>query len=143
VPAWRSLSARCLSLAVEKTLLDGTRWVVFEPPGPDLTARLSDQLSLWLESLRFAGRLAGGPGEAWFVHVDPPRAATVPGAEFTVGFAPRRACEFAIYRVCQSLHAARLAPVSPERWAMGRADGELREAQWFGAAATLQEREAS
>lgn len=143
VPAWRSLAARCLSLAIEKTLLEGTRWVVFEPPGPDLAVRLSDQLSLWLESLRFAGRLAGGPGEAWFVHVDPPRAATIPGAEFTVGFAPRRASEFAIYRVCQTLHGARLAPVSPERWAMGRADGQLREAQRLPAVATLQEREAS
>ena len=135
--------ARCLTLAIEKTLLEGTRWVVFEPPGPALAARLSHQLSLWLESLRFAGRLAGGPGEAWFVHVDPPRAATVPGAEFTVGFAPRRASEFAIYRVCQTLHAARLAPVSPERWALGRADGQLHEAQRLPAVATLQEREAS
>lgn len=144
VPPWRSLSARCLSLSVEETLLEGTRWVVFEPHASECVARLAEQLSLWLESLRFAGKLAGGPGEAWFVHIDPPRIGGVRPecATFTVGFAPRRAGEFVIYRVSQSLHAARLAPVSTERWAMGRADREARPALPCVAAEAEQEREA-
>jgi hypothetical protein len=119
VQAWRALSARRLALAVERTLLQGTRWVVFETPGPDLARRLCTQLSRWLESLRFEGRLAGETAQAWFVDVNevsaPTRATRI---EFTVGFAPSRPGDFVIYRVSQGLHAARLVPVSAERWAI-------------------------
>jgi uncharacterized protein len=119
VPAWRSITARRLALSIERTLLEGTRWVVFEPPGTDLPHRLWNQLSGWLESLRFSGRLAGGPGDAWFVDVNevsvPHRPARV---DFTIGFAPQRPGEFVIYRVSQGLHGARLATVSAERWAI-------------------------
>lgn len=119
VQAWRSLSARRLALSIERTLLLGTRWVVFEPPGSDLANRLRNQLSGWLEEQRFAGRLAGGPGEAWFVDVNEVSAPhTATRVEFTVGFAPRRPRDFIIYRVSQGLHGARLAPVSAERWAI-------------------------
>jgi uncharacterized protein len=101
--------------------LQGTRWVVFEPRGPDLARRLTGQLSHWLESLRLAGRLAGSAQEAWFVDV---HAAPAPDrltqVEFTVGFAPQRPAEYVIYRVSQGLHGARLAPVSPERWAIAQ-----------------------
>ena len=119
VQEWRSITARRLALCIERTLLQGTRWVVFEPPGPDLAQRLRGQLSGWLESLRFAGRLAGDPGTAWFVDVNEVSAPHRPmRVEFTVGFAPRRPGEFIIYRVSQGLHGARLAPVSAERWAI-------------------------
>jgi uncharacterized protein len=122
VPAWRLLSARRLAVSIERTLLHGTRWVVFEPRGSELARRLRSQLSHWLESLRLTGRLAGNAHEAWFVDVneapDPGRLTQV---EFTVGFAPTRPGEFVIYRVSQGLHGARLAPVSPERWAISGA----------------------
>jgi hypothetical protein len=119
VQAWRALSARRLALAVERTLLQGTRWVVFETPGPDLARRLCTQLSRWLESLRFEGRLAGETAQAWFVDVNEVSAPTRPTRiEFTVGFAPSRPGDFVIYRVSQGLHAARLVPVSAERWAI-------------------------
>lgn len=121
VPAWRSLAARRLGLMIERTLLQGTRWVVFEPPGHDLAQRLRDQLGGWLESLRFAGRLAGDPAEAWFLDVEevsaPHRLARV---EFTVGFAPHRPRDFIIHRVSQGLDGARLAHLSAERWAITR-----------------------
>lgn len=121
VPAWRSLAARRLGLMIERTVLHGTRWVVFEPAGSDLVARLRMQLGTWFESLRFAGRLAGDPGEAWFVDVDdvagPDRRSRV---EFTFGFAPRRPGDFVIYRVVQGLDGGRLAQVSAERWAIAR-----------------------
>lgn len=126
VQDWRSLSARRLALQVERTLLQGTRWVVFEPPGIDLAQRLRNHLSGWLESLRVAGRLAGGPGEAWFVDLNEVSAPHRPTrVEFTVGFAPRRPRQFVIYRVSQALHGARLVPVSPERWAITRPAWEL------------------
>lgn len=117
VQAWRSLSARRLGLAIERMLLQGTRWVVFEPPGPDLAQRLRSQLSEWLEKLRVAGRLAGDPEEAWFVDVNEVSAPHRPArVEFTVGFAPHRPREFVIYRVSQGLPGARLVPLSAERW---------------------------
>jgi uncharacterized protein len=119
VQAWRSLSARRLAMSIERTLLQGTRWVVFEPPGEDLAQRLRDQLCGWLESMRLAGLLAGEPQEAWFVDVNEiPASARAAQVEFTVGFASRRPREFVIYRVCQGLHGARLMPVSAERWAI-------------------------
>ncbi|MGD9387314.1 MAG: hypothetical protein PVI87_03720 [Gammaproteobacteria bacterium] len=121
VPAWRSLSARRPGLMIERTLLHGTRWLVFEPPGPDLAARLRAQLGTWFESLRFSGRLAGESAEAWFVDIDevagPDRRA---GVEFTVGFAPRRPGDFIIYRVFQGLDGGRLVRLSAERWAITR-----------------------
>ena len=119
VQLWRSLSARRLALTIERTLLQGTRWVVFEAAGPGLAQRLEAQLSGWLESLRFAGLLAGNPPDAWFVDVNEVSAPQRPAqVEFTVGFAPRRPREFIIYRVSQGLHRSRLALVSPERWAI-------------------------
>jgi uncharacterized protein len=119
VQAWRSLSARRLALSIERTLLQGTRWVVFEPPGPDLAQRLRSQLSGWLEALRFSGRLAGDPEDAWFVDVNEVSAPHSPArVQFTVGFAPRRPRDFIIFRVSQGLHGARLMPVSAERWAI-------------------------
>lgn len=121
VPAWRSLAARRLALSVEKALLNGTRWIVFEAAGEDLARRLQGQLAGWLEALRRAGRLAGETAQAWFVDVDEVSAPYRPTqVEFTVGFAPRRPGDFVIYRVSQGLHGARLAPVSPERWAIAQ-----------------------
>jgi hypothetical protein len=121
VPAWRALSARRLGLMIERTLLQGTRWLVFEPPGPGRAARLRTQLGTWFESLRFSGRLAGESAEAWFVDIDdvagPDQRARV---EFTVGFAPRRPRDFIIYRVVQGLDGGRLARLSAERWAITR-----------------------
>jgi uncharacterized protein len=117
VQAWRSLLTRRLALSIERTLLQGTRWVVFEPPGPGLADRLRRQLEGWLESLRRAGRLAGEAAEAWFVDVQEVSAPHRPAqVEFSVGFAPQRPGDFIIYRVSQGLHGARLAPVSVERW---------------------------
>jgi len=135
VQAWRSLAARRLALTVERLLLQGTRWVVFEPPGADLADRLREQLSGWLESLRFAGLLAGGPAEAWWVDVNEVPAPNRPArVEFTVAFAPRRPGDFVIYRVSQSLHGARLAPVSAERWAITQPfNGSIAAARAAGA----------
>jgi uncharacterized protein len=119
VPAWHSLSGRRLALAVERILLQGTRWVVFDRRGADLASRLREQVSGWLEMLRFAGRLAGAPEEAWFVDVNELASSQGTAAiTFTVGFAPHRPGDFAIYRVSQGLHGARLVPVSAERWAI-------------------------
>jgi len=121
VQAWHSLVSRRLALTIERVLLQGTRWAVFDSGGEDLAERLRIQVTGWLESLRFAGLLAGGPGEAWFLDLAQVAAAERPGrVEFTVGFAPRRAGEFVIYRVSQGLNGARLAPVSAERWAISR-----------------------
>lgn len=127
VPAFRSLAARRLALGVEETLLQGTRWALFEPPGPARTQGLRRQLEAWLESMRFAGRLAGDREEAWFVDLSALEVAgeeTRKHVEFTLGFAPRRPGEFVILRVVHGLQGGRVVPVSAERWAMSRASLE-------------------
>ena len=91
------------------------------PPGPGRTEGLRGQLAAWLESLRFAGRLAGDRHDAWFLDLSPLEAAgdkVRKHVEFTVGFAPRRPGEFVILRVIHGVQGARITPVSPERWAI-------------------------
>jgi len=121
VGPFRSLSARRLALDMEATLLHGTRWALFDPRGPGRTEALRLQLAAWLESLRFAGRLAGDRDQAWFVDLSPLEVAgneVRKHIEFTVGFAPRRPGEFVIFRVVHGLQGGRVTPVSPERWAI-------------------------
>lgn len=123
VPAFRSLAARRLGLAIEETLLRGTRWALFEPPGRGRIEGLRGQLAAWLESLRFAGRLAGDRDEAWFIDLSQLEAAgeeVRKHVEFSVGFAPRRPGEFVIFRVVHGLQGGRVTSVSPERWAISR-----------------------
>ncbi len=123
VGPFRSLSARRLALAMEETLLQGTRWVLFDAPGRGRSEGLRRQLESWLESLRFAGRLAGDRHEAWFVDLSPLEVAgeeVRKHVEFSVGFAPRRPGEFVIFRVVHGLQGSRITPVSAERWAIAR-----------------------
>ncbi|MFN2166398.1 MAG: hypothetical protein ACK2U9_09060, partial [Anaerolineae bacterium] len=123
VPAFRSLAARRLALGMEETLLHGTRWVLFDTPGPGRTEDLRRQLEAWLESMRFAGRLAGDREDAWFVDLSALEAAGEEArkhVEFALGFAPRRPREFVILRVVHGIQGGRVVPVSAERWAMSR-----------------------
>ncbi|MGA1079663.1 MAG: hypothetical protein ACO3WK_04730 [Steroidobacteraceae bacterium] len=70
-PHKRELAARRFSLFVLNSIERGTRWAVFEPPGPATWQALTGQVASFLASLEQDGAFAAAkPGERWFVTCD-------------------------------------------------------------------------
>lgn len=121
VPAYRSARIRRLVLTIERTLRNGTRWVVFEVPGGELRARVREQVEEFLADLAAGGAFPTGSGyPPYFVKCDAetnPRGEDVRGAlHFIVGFAVKRAGEYLVLRVSQTVEAARVVPLSIDRF---------------------------
>ena len=120
-PAFRSARLRRLSLLIEEALRHGTRWVVFEVPGEGLRAKVRNQVEAFLAGLEAQGAFPTGGGyPPYFVKCD---AETNPQGEdsrgalhFIVGFAAGATGRYVIYRVSQTVEAARVVPISIERF---------------------------
>ena len=70
-PAWRYLNVRRLFNYLEKSILSGTNWVVFEPNDEALWAKIRRTLSAFLVNEWRKGALFGRtPDEAFFVKCD-------------------------------------------------------------------------
>jgi uncharacterized protein len=70
-PEWCLLSRRRLALTLVESLLRGTRWVLFEPPGPATWRRLGLQVAELLARLERDGAFPEvTDGAAWFVVCD-------------------------------------------------------------------------
>lgn len=121
VPAFRSARVRRLALMIERALRNGTRWVVFEVPGGDLRARVREQVEEFLADLAALGAFPTGSGyPPYFVKCD---AETNPQGEdargslhFLVGFAVTTPGQYLVLRVSQTVEAARVVPVSMDRF---------------------------
>ena len=105
-PAWRYVNVRRLFNFVEKSIENGTQWVVFEPNDPDLWARLRRDIGAFLTGLWREGMLFGAtPGEAFFVKCDAelnPADVRDRGQLFIdIGIAPVKPAEFVIFRLSQ------------------------------------------
>ena len=126
VTAYRSVRNRRLALLIETALRDGTRWVVFEAPGPALRARVREQVEDFLASLEADGAFASGGGyPTYFVKCD---AETNPQGDdergvlhMLIGFAPVEPGEYLIFRVTHTVASASVVPVSMDRFRL--ADG--------------------
>ncbi len=70
-PAWRYLNVRRLFNYLEKSILNGTDWVVFEPNDPALWAKIRRTIASFLVMEWRKGALFGAtPGDAYYVKCD-------------------------------------------------------------------------
>jgi uncharacterized protein len=105
-PDWKYISVRRLFIFVEKSIENGTHWVVFEPNDEPLWARVRRSVGEFLRRLWMDGMLQGRTAEeAYFVRCD---RTTMTQADIDngrlimlIGIAPVKPAEFVIFRIGQ------------------------------------------
>ena len=103
---WKYVSVRRLFIFLERSIYEGTQWVVFEPNDDRLWARVIDTLRLFLRTQWRLGALFGRTEqEAFFITCD---RTTMTQDDILngrliceIGIAPVRPAEFVIFRVFQ------------------------------------------
>jgi hypothetical protein len=105
-PAWRYINVRRLFNYVEKSIENGTQWVVFEPNDRQLWARVRRDVSSFLKTVWRDGALFGSsPDEAFYVKCDdelnPPESRDMGRLIIEIGMAPVKPAEFVIFRISQ------------------------------------------
>jgi phage tail sheath protein FI len=105
-PAWRYINVRRLFNFVEKSIENGTQWVVFEPNDRKLWARVRRDVTAFLKTVWRAGALFGStPAEAFYVKCDdelnPPESRDLGRLIIEIGLAPVKPAEFVIFRISQ------------------------------------------
>ncbi|MEV5957034.1 phage tail sheath subtilisin-like domain-containing protein [Streptomyces sp. NPDC051987] len=112
-PEWRYLNVRRLFNFVEKSILDGTNWVVFEPNDRFLWGSVRRTITMFLRRVWRSGALFGRtPEEAFFVKCDeennPPEDRDAGILTVDIGIAPVKPAEFIVFRVSQYAQGAAL-----------------------------------
>jgi phage tail sheath protein FI len=105
-PEWKYISVRRYFNYLERSIDQGTQWVVFEPNNEDLWAKVRDAIASFLYNEWQSGALMGKkPEEAYFVKCD---RTTMTQNDLDngrlvclVGVAPLRPAEFVIFRIGQ------------------------------------------
>lgn len=108
---WKYVNVRRLFIFLEESIRANTGWVVFEPNDEGLWSRVRGTISLFLETQRRIGALAGAtPEQAYYVDVGPN---TMTQDDILngrliceIGVAPVRPAEFVIFRITQITQAA-------------------------------------
>jgi phage tail sheath protein FI len=105
-PAWRYISVRRLFNFVEKSIENGTQWVVFEPNDHKLWARVRRDVGAFLRVVWQEGALFGlSPSEAFYVKCDeelnPPEIRDMGRLIVEIGLCPVKPAEFVIFRISQ------------------------------------------
>jgi phage tail sheath protein FI len=105
-PDWKYINVRRLFIFVEKSIEQGTQWVVFEPNDEPTWARVRRSVSGFLTRLWMDGMLQGATKEqAYYVRCD---RTTMTQADIDngrliveIGIAPVKPAEFVIFRIGQ------------------------------------------
>ena len=105
-PDWKYVNVRRLFIFVEKSILDGTQWVVFEPNDASTWAKVVRSISDFLTGVWQQGMLQGQTKEqAFFVRCDQ---TTMSQSDIEngrliaiIGIAPVYPAEFVIFRIGQ------------------------------------------
>lgn len=105
-PDWKYISVRRLFIYVEKSIQQGTQWVVFEPNDEPTWARVRRSVSDFLTGLWMQDMLQGATkDQAYFVRCD---RTTMTQADIdngrlicVIGIAPVKPAEFVIFRIGQ------------------------------------------
>jgi hypothetical protein len=105
-PSWRYLNVRRLFNYVEKSIENGTQWMVFEPNDYDLWARAKRNISAFLKTVWMQGALFGqSPDEAFYVKCDaennPLETRDAGQLIIDIGIAPVKPAEFVIIHISQ------------------------------------------
>ena len=105
-PSWRYINVRRLFNYVEKSIENGTQWVVFEPNDRKLWARVNRDVSSFLRTVWRDGALFGAaPSDAFYVKIDdelnPPETRDMGRLYIEIGMAPVKPAEFVIFRISQ------------------------------------------
>jgi phage tail sheath protein FI len=103
---WKYVSVRRLFIFLERSIYEGTQWVVFEPNDDRLWARVKDTIRLFLRTQWREGALFGRTeDEAFFITCD---RSTMTQDDILngrliceIGIAPVRPAEFVIFRIFQ------------------------------------------
>jgi hypothetical protein len=108
---WNYVNVRRLFNMVEKTILDGTQWAVFEPNDIRLWEGVKRTLNAFLRGLWLEGALFGAtPDEAFYVKCDaetnPPESIDAGKLVVEVGLAPVKPAEFVVFRIAQHKQVA-------------------------------------
>jgi Bacteriophage tail sheath protein len=104
---WKYVSVRRLFIFLERSIYEGTQWVVFEPNDERLWARVTDTIRLFLRGQWRLGALFGRTEqEAFFITCD---RTTMTQDDILngrliceIGIAPVRPAEFVIFRIFQN-----------------------------------------
>jgi phage tail sheath protein FI len=112
-PEWRYLNVRRLFNYVEKSILQGTNWVVFEPNDPKLWDSVRRTVTMFLRRVWRDGALFGQtPAQAFFVKCDeennPAENRDVGILTVEIGIAPVKPAEFVVFRISQFAEGAGL-----------------------------------
>lgn len=111
-PLWRYVSVRRLFIFIERSIYDGTQWVVFETNDQRLWARVKQTVTLFLRTQWREGALFGAKEEEAFL-VNVGENTMTPDDRLNgrliieVGIAPVRPAEFVIFRVFQKTQEAK------------------------------------
>ena len=105
-PSWRYVNVRRFFNFVEKSIENGTHWVVFEPNDMDLWQRIMRNVSAFLMTQWRIGALFGAtPEQAFYVKCDeetnPPDVIDAGQVITEIGMAPVKPAEFVVFRITQ------------------------------------------
>lgn len=105
-PSWRYINVRRLFNYVEKSIENGTQWVVFEPNDMMLWARVRRDVGAFLSTVWSDGALFGAsPTQAFYVKCDeelnPSESRDLGRLIIEIGMAPVKPAEFVIFRISQ------------------------------------------
>lgn len=112
-PEWRYLNVRRLFNYVEKSILSGTSWVVFEPNDPKLWDSVKRTITMFLRGVWREGALFGRtPDDAFYVKCDeennPAEARDQGILTVEIGISAVKPAEFVVFRISQFADGASL-----------------------------------
>jgi phage tail sheath protein FI len=100
---WRYIAVRRTALFIENSILNGTKWVVFEPNGEPLWQQLVQSVHVFMMSLFQRSAFQGStPDDAFYIRCDTttmtPHEIAAGKVNLILGFAPLKPAEFVILR---------------------------------------------
>ena len=120
---WRELAIRRLALFVMTSIERGTRWVVYEEPGPALWSHVRSQMTSFFQALEEEGAFVGRSAEEnYFVICDQrlndDEHVAAGRFQLLFGFATSRPADFQTCLVTHEPGGSSVRPVSVNRYAL-------------------------